>query len=373
MFAERQKRHDMRLTHISAARSWRGGEQQLAWLMGELERMGVRQQLLCVDGSPLHLWVVRQLPQLEVVPYRKRSTANPFTAWLMWRAIRAFGAQVVHAHDAHAHTMAWLAAALWGLKKPTIVSRRVATSPSTGILTRKKYFHHHMARVLCVSKYVRDVMRRWGLPAARLEVVYDGIDLQRFASAERQVLRRLAGWAPDTPVVGYAGALTEEKGLPTFLHAAKSIVQSIPEVRFALLGEGPLRGRLERLAAQLGLAGRVWFAGFRKDVASLLPGFDVLMFPSTKEGLGTTLLDAMAAGVAVVATRTGGIPEVVIDSQTGQLAAPGDAATLATHAIELLRKPELRRRLAAAARQRVHLFSKEEMATRTLACYRAVL
>ncbi len=367
------KKHHMRVTHLSAARSWRGGEQQLAWLMCELDRMGVCQQLLCVDGSPLHRWVARHLPRVILVPYWKRNAADPLTARLVQLSTRDFGADVVHAHDAHAHTMAWLAAVLWGQKKPIVVSRRVANPPSTGVLSRKKYFHRRLARVLCVSKHVREVMHRWGLPAERLEVVYDGIDLQRFASAERHVLRQLAGWAHDTPVVGYVGALSEEKSLPTFLHAARRIADRVPDVRFALLGEGPLRKHLEKLAMQLGLAPHTWFAGFREDVAALLPGFDVLLFPSKKEGLGTTLLDAMAAGVAVVATRTGGIPEVIREPHTGRLATPGDAATLAAHAIELLCDSPLRKRLTAAARERVRLFSKEEMAARTFACYRAVL
>lgn len=362
----------MTITHLSAARTWRGGEQQLAWLLRELDTMGVRQQVLCVSESPLHRWVVRHLPHIGIVPYSKRSAYDPFTARLVRQAVRQFGSSLVHAHDAHAHTMAWLATILWGLDRPLVVSRRVAFPPSRSLPTRKKYLHPAVARVLCVSDHVRAQMRNWGMPAERLAVVYDGVDLERFRQHDTPRLHALAGWPDGVPVVGYVGALTEEKDLVTWLRAAARVAAAHPEVHFALIGDGPQRAALEALAHDQGIATRTWFAGFRDDVAALLPSFRVLLFTSSSEGLGTTLLDAMAAGVAVVATRAGGIPEVVQHEQTGLLAPVGNAELLASHVVRLLEAETLRQRLVEAARQRVRHFSKEEMARRTFACYQSV-
>ncbi len=362
----------MHVTHLSAARSWRGGEQQLAWLLRELDAMGVRQQVLCVSASPLHRWVVRHLPHIGIVPYTKRSAYDPCTARLVRKAVHRFGSALVHAHDAHAHTMAWLATTLWGLDRPVVVSRRVAFPPSHSLPTRKKYLHPSVVRVLCVSDYVRAQMAQWGMPPERLAVVYDGVDLGRFAGSTTASMHDLAGWPHEVPVVGYVGALTEEKDLVTWLRAAARVAAAHADARFALIGDGPQRRALESLAHSLGLEGRVWFAGFRDDVAALLPSLRVLLFTSRSEGLGTTLLDAMAAGVPVVATRAGGIPEVVQHEQTGLLAPPADVDTLARHVLRLLQDDALRHRLIEAARRHVQRFSKEEMARATFACYQSV-
>ena len=362
----------MTITHLSAARTWRGGEQQLAWLLRELDAMGVRQQVLCVSESPLHRWVVRHLPHIGIVPYSKRSPYDPFTARLVRQAVQPFGSMLVHAHDAHAHTMAWLATLLWGLDRPLVLSRRVAFPPSRSLPTRKKYLHPAVARVLCVSACVRKQMLDWGMPAERLAVVYDGVELERFRQSDTGRLHELAGWPRNVPVVGYAGALTEEKDLATWLRAAARVAAAHGDVYFALIGDGPQRAELEALAHNEGIADRTWFAGFRDDVAALLPSLRVLLFTSRSEGLGTTLLDAMAAGVPVVATRAGGIPEVVQHEQTGLLAPVGDADLLASHVLHLLKAEAFRQRLVEAARQRVRHFSKEKMARRTLACYRSV-
>jgi glycosyltransferase involved in cell wall biosynthesis len=144
------------------------------------------------------------------------------------------------------------------------------------------------------------------------------------------------------------------------------------EARFVLVGEGPLRPAVEARLAALGLGGLVGLAGFRDDVATILPELDLLLFTSASEGFGSTLLDAAACRVPVVATRAGGIPEVVVEGETGLLAPVGDAAALAEAAARVLREPALRARLVEGGARRVPLFGAARMAERTLEIYREV-
>ena len=190
-------------------------------------------------------------------------------------------------------------------------------------------------------------------------VIELGIDLERFASGKRL-------FDPDGPLVGNVARLAEQKGQRTLLEAAAEL----PGVKFAIVGEGELRGELERRTDELGLHDRVLFTGARDDVPDLLATFDVFAFPSLFEGLCLAVIEAQAAGVPVVATPVGGIRETVVDGETGLLVPPQDPQALAAAIRRLLDDRELAGRLAAEARRRVHeRFSVQRMVEETLALY----
>ena len=155
------------------------------------------------------------------------------------------------------------------------------------------------------------------------------------------------------------------------MHAAADIVRAVPDARVVILGEGDLRDELSRLIHELGLERHVLLPGFRPDVLSLLKAFDVFVMPSITEGLGTSILDAMACTKAVVASDVGGIPEVVERDVTGLLVPARDASALGAAIIRLLRDPALTGRLAAAGRARVERrFTADRMVQETLDLYR---
>jgi glycosyltransferase involved in cell wall biosynthesis len=164
--------------------------------------------------------------------------------------------------------------------------------------------------------------------------------------------------------------LTAEKGHRHLIDAAALVVREVPDARFVILGEGDHRAALERQIKDLHLEKHVFLPGFRADVLGFLRAFDLFVMPSLLEGLGTSLLDAMAASKATVATRTGGIPEVVADGETGLLVAPRDAAALAGAIVTLLKNEALRATMGRAGLDRVtRLFSAELMVRRTLEIY----
>jgi glycosyltransferase involved in cell wall biosynthesis len=232
------------------------------------------------------------------------------------------------------------------------------------------------AAVLAVSEAVAgSIGSRQRQGGIRLEVVRQGIDPGGVRSGveARRRARSLLGIADDTAVVGTVGNLTAKKDHVTLLRAAAELRRGRPDLRLVLIGSGPLERDLRRAVDQLELQGCVSMLGSRADVADLLAGFDVFALSSRHEGLPIALLEAMAAGVGCVATRVGGVPEVVTDGVDGLLVEPGEPAALATAIARLLDDAELRAELGARARRTAGGFDLGAAVARTQAVYDEVL
>jgi glycosyltransferase involved in cell wall biosynthesis len=171
--------------------------------------------------------------------------------------------------------------------------------------------------------------------------------------AEKIGKRLEVGLPLDSPVVTTVCRLTEQKGIPHLLRAAKALLPEFPEAVFVVIGDGPLKTRLEALAASLGLPSSLRFLGARDDVWDLLQASDLLVMPSLWEGLPVALLEACACGVPAVASGVGGIPEVVEHGVNGLLVPPGDEAALASAIASMLSSRERRLRMGREARRKV--------------------
>jgi glycosyltransferase involved in cell wall biosynthesis len=359
------------VVHASTQRGWRGGEQQIAYLHERLAARGVPQLVVCAAGGEL----AARAPALGMRHrgVRRLGGFDPLFAWALARACRDTGATLVHAHDPHAHAAAVLACAFLGAPPRIVVARRVVFPIGRGPLTRWKYDHPAVRRIVCSSRAVAEGLAVAVRDPGRLRVVHDAIDPDRFASGPAGRLRAELGIGPGVPLVGTVAALTAEKDPLTFVETAARVAARRPEVRVVHVGEGPLRAEVEARVRALGLGARYSVLGFRPDLARLLPDLDVFLLTSRLEGLGTSILDAQSCRIPVVATAAGGIPEAVLDGETGLLAPVGDAAALAERVERLLGDPALRLRLVSAAERRVREeFGVEALAERTLAIYREV-
>lgn len=360
------------VVHVSTPLTWRGGEQQLVWLADRLRARGVPQLVLCPPGSPLARACEEQ--RLPHAPARRRAAIDPLFARSVARAANAAGAAVVHAHDPHAHTAACFAASAFGMRAPIVVHRRVDFRIGAGRFSRWKYDHHRVLRIACVSHAIAEVVRPHVRDPERLTVIHDGVDASRFAAVRPDGrLRRALGVPVGVPLVGNVAALAGHKDYFTFVDAAARLLAGGTDARFVAMGDGPLRDEIGAHARRSGVEGKVFLAGFRTDIPAVLPELDVFLFTSREEGLGSSILDAYACRVPVVATRAGGVPELVVDGDTGILAPVGDAGALAAAVSRVLREPALRARLVAGGARRVADFGVEEMAERTLAMYREVV
>jgi glycosyltransferase involved in cell wall biosynthesis len=352
---------------IDTARTWRGGQQQVLLTAQGLAARGHRVVVVAHPDGELR----RRLPAgLEVVPLAPRSEVDLPAAWRLSSVIRDLQPDVVHAHDSHGVAVAATALSIASPpRRPVLVAaRRVDFHLNANAFARWK--HKQVNRYVAASETIRAMLIEDGIAPGRVVTVHDGIDVDRVAAVEPLNLREECWFPAHSLIVGHVGALSPSKGQKFLVDAAAIVVREMPEARFLLVGEGELHDALEHQIKHLHLAQHVLLTGFRADVLGVLKGLDLFVMSSVTEGLGTALLDAMAAGRPIVATRAGGIPEVVVHGETGLLVPPRDAPALAAGILEVLRDPGRRSRYAAAGLARVRdRFSVDRMVEETLAVY----
>jgi glycosyltransferase involved in cell wall biosynthesis len=210
------------------------------------------------------------------------------------------------------------------------------------------------AFIACAPAHGQYLIEHERFPADRVHVIPNGVDVDRFQpQPPNPSLRRQLGLPDGAPLAGILAALRPEKNHELFLQVAARVRREIPSAHFLLIGDGPRRPILEKLTEQLGLTDAVHFLGTRPDVPELLSLIDVVLLTSHVEANPVSILEALAVGKPVVATRVGSVSQSVLDREVGYLVEPGDAATMASHVIELCRQPELASVLGAAGRQHV--------------------
>ena len=369
----------MRVVQVSTERAFRGGEQQLLLLLAGLqaERPDIEASVVAQPGSAL---AERARAAGHDVTEIAMGAALDFGAAGRLRAhLREVQPALVHAHTAHAHGHGWRAVRGLGPAPPRLlVTRHVAYSifrHSFLRLNRRKYVRG-CDRILCVSRAVERALLTDGVPQPQLQVVRSGIDVGVWArdEAARAQARATLGASDDTLVLGAVGALTPEKGRVHLLEAFALLDPARRDARLVLLGDGPLRTELEARAEGLAIVDRVHFLGHLDDVATWLSAFDVFSAPSESEGLSLSLMQAMAAGLPVIASEVGGMPEVVGSGGAGRLVPPGDVAALAAELAALSEDKGLRASLGEAAQSRAQaVFSHRAAAAQTAALYDALV
>jgi sugar transferase (PEP-CTERM/EpsH1 system associated) len=277
-----------------------------------------------------------------VVALGKPSGLKPSLIFELARWFRRWRADVVHTHDQR--SLIYAAPAAWLAGVPRVIHTRHGRD--VGATPRGRALIGHLSRLVdhfvCVSGDIEQLSVAEGIAPWRLRTIRNGIDLDRFA---------FSGPHPGGPVIAVA-RLSPEKDLANLVRAAAIARQRDPDLRIEIAGDGPCLPELRQLVAELGLEGRVALLGEVDDVAGLLARGGLFVLPSRSEGIALTLLEAMARGLPVVATRVGGTPEVVLDGQTGLLVPSGDPAALAEAILRLRRDPERGEAMGRAARQR---------------------
>lgn len=232
--------------------------------------------------------------------------------------------------------------------------------------------YHRNARVIAVSSGVAESISPPGRrPGPPVEVIHHGVDLSavRSGPAARRTARATLGEDEQRPLIGTVANMTPKKDQATLLRAMRRVVHDIPDARLLIIGTGPLQPELESLAQKSLPSGAVRFLGMRTDVQEILPALDVFTLTSLHEGLSIAMLEAMAAGVPVVATRVGGIPEALRDGVEGLLVPSKDADAIAAAYLTLLADEGLRREMGARGQERSAVFSVEAAVLRTQEIY----
>lgn len=350
----------LRVLHVDTAATWRGGQNQALLTARGMAARGHEALVACRAGGELE--VRARGAGLEVRPLPFRGDLWPPAIVGLARTLRRDRPRVLQLHDPHGVSAALVASRLAG-RVPLVAVRRVDFA-LRGVFSRGKYAA--CDRVIVVSRAIGAVVERGGVPAARLRLVYEGVPDRTPAPGGEEALATL-GVPAAAPVIGNVAALTGHKDHATLVEAMALLRPRAPEARLVIAGEGELRPALEALVRARGLGDRVLFTGFRGDLDRLLPAFTVFCLSSHLEGLGTSLLDAMAFGLPIVATAAGGIPEAVEDGVTGRLVPARDPAALADALAGVLGDAGLRRALGEAGRRRfLERFTDDHMVEETL-------
>jgi glycosyltransferase involved in cell wall biosynthesis len=266
------------------------------------------------------------------------------------------GADVLCCNGYKPDVVGWLAARRAGIP---VVSISHGWTAATWKVRLNEALDRRLLRrmdcTVCVSEAQAVKVRRAGVDPDRVLVIRNAIQVDAFEEPDRSYRRVLEGFFPNRPkhIVAAGGRLSPEKGFDLLIRAAADVALQDRGVGFVLFGEGPLREELERQANECGLQDRFVFAGFRTDLQRFLPWCDLVVLSSHTEGLPVVVLEALAAGVPVVATEVGGTPEVIDDGVNGFLVPPGDAAALAARIADVLGSEEKRREMGACGRRRV--------------------
>jgi glycosyltransferase involved in cell wall biosynthesis len=358
----------MRILHVEGGAEFYGGAKQVLYLLEGLAARGVESHLACRGGSDL----ARQAaPFAEVHGMVMQGDLDLGLIRRLGRLMDQCRPDLVHLHSRiGADVMGGIAARRRGL--PVVHTRRV-DNPEPRWLVRWKYRLHD--RVIAISEGIARVLRSEGLPEHKLRIVHSAVAAGRYARPRDPArCRRELGLADDTPAIGVIAQLIERKGHRVLLDALPRLLAAHPRLKVFCFGKGPLAGALQEEIDARGLAAQVRLMGFREDLAGLLPCLDIVVHPALMEGLGVSLLQAAAAGVPIVASAVGGIPEAVHDGVNGRLVPPNDPIGLAAAVDELLGDAGLRARLGAGGQALVReAFSVEAMVDGNLAVYRELL
>jgi glycosyltransferase involved in cell wall biosynthesis len=339
----------IRLVHLVLNLRIGGLEQLLIDILTHTDRTTVDPCVLCIgeDGDLAAQVRALGVPVDSLGQPEGRNIRLPFR---LARYFRSKGAQVVHAHGPYAHFYAALAS--FGRRGPKIVNTRHGFLwPETPRARRRnRVASAFSSAVIAVSRDLEDyLLQVEGLPPHKVRMIYNGIDTARF--------NRSAGGSNGAkaarPTVTMVARMSTEKDFESLLCAAPAIRAQIPDVEIRLVGDGPLRPALEKLASELGLAGTATFLGKRDDVALQLQRSHVFVLSTMTEGLSISLLEAMACGLPIVATSVGGNPEVVVDGQTGFLVPLQSPNELADRIVWLLTHPHQAEAMGSAGRERI--------------------
>ena len=355
----------LKILHIDPERHWGGGEAQVLGLLSYLAERDHRNDLLThPDGR---LFQQSQALSVRTIPLVVRNDLDLRPVPRLRRLIRDENYDIIHFHTKRAHALSfWLS---HGAPRPKyVVTRRMDYPEANNWYTRCLY-NRKVEGVVAISRKIFELLVQAGVEAEKIRLIHDGIDPRPFESASNT-----RDMHTECVVVGMAAVFEERKGHRFLLEAARRLKAQGCRLQYRLAGDGSLRPSMEKTATRLGLKDDVQFLGFVSDIPTFLSQVDIFVLPSLFEGLGVSVLEAMAAGKAVIASRVGGLPELVIDSVTGLLVAPRDVEGLVNAISTLAGDKSLIRAMGDKGRERLNeKFTMEQTARQVEDYYYSLL
>jgi sugar transferase (PEP-CTERM/EpsH1 system associated) len=360
-----------------------GLENGLVNLINTMSPERYRHAIVCIDSYTDFRWRI-QRPDVEVYALQKRAGHDLSVFWRFWRLMRRLRPAIVHTRNLAA--LEFQVPALFAGVRHRIQSEHgregIDTDGRYGRYNRlRRMFRPLVHRYIALSRDLENwLCQEIRVPAPKLEQIYNGVDCEKFRplrEGSKSVLpAHFAG--PDSIVIGTVGRMEPVKDQLTLVRAFLELLRRLPQererLRLVLVGDGSLREQARTLLKEHGALEQAWLPETRNDVADLLRDMDIFVLPSLGEGISNTILEAMASGLPVVATRVGGNPELVIDGETGRLVAVADPHAMADAIQEYITDAALRIRHGEMGRARAeHTFAMDNMARNYLRVYDSLL
>jgi glycosyltransferase involved in cell wall biosynthesis len=360
----------VKVVHIDTGKELRGGQRQLLLLALGLRARGHEQLVVCPEDSLLERRARKEGLRLFALP--AHDPAHLYGIVQLRQLLGREPFEILHAHDGQGQTIAWLASK--GMPVSRVASRRVTFIPrgiAGGRTIHRWKYQYTCQAVIAISDFVRQILADSGVPADMIEVIPDGVEFPADSpnADQRAGMRARWGFEEDDLLIGLMGGTTPEKGRDIAVKALRLLEHSLPRAGLVIAG-GCAEGQLNPSQSTTQSArNRVRLLGRIDNLADFFAGLDLFAMPSRAEGLGSAALLAMAHGVPVVATRVGGLPEVVGDERTGWLIPPDSPAALADAIVSAASDRARLQSLGRQARQRAKQYASEIMVERTEALY----
>ena len=356
----------IKVLHVIGGGEVGGAEELVLTQMQLLDKNRYQPFMVCLCAGTFDELVAEKGFQAQVMAMKHRLDLTPVQP--LRELIRREGIDIVHTHGVRANLVARKAARLEGIPVVTTVHSVLRfdydswlKAAFARLITRLT--NHNSDHFIAISGAIRDEIESMGVSPAKISVIYNGLNVSRFTESRPAAeLARELGLAEGKKVVSMVARLHPVKGHRYFLEAARQVIDAGMEAQFLIIGEGEQRRKLEALVKQLGLQEQVRMPGYWGKVEDIYAVSDLLCVPSVMEGLGLVVLEAMYFGVPVVASNTGGIPEIITEGKNGLLVEPRDADQLARAIKRILTEPGLAESLVAEGHQTVEDFSQERMA-----------
>ncbi|MBX3042434.1 MAG: glycosyltransferase family 4 protein [Candidatus Kapabacteria bacterium] len=361
---------NLSVLHLDSESYWRGGQQQAFYLHTYLLNMGINSKFICKTNSEMHIRLIEKDAPFIDLPMS--SEFDLFSAFKVAQLARNNKFDVLHCHSSKSHSIG-LMSKLFFSKPKLVVSRRVEFPIKKNILSQKKYFSDNLNRIICVSEAVKRSLLKSDLPENKLCVIYDGIDLNKLEHKFSDKIKQLYNISDSEIVIGTIAAFSVEKNYEGMLSAIAPILRDKSNVKFCALGSGEDFEKIKNLSVNLGISEKCIFPGFVNNVEDYLKVFNIFTLFSKSEGLGSSILDAMAIGLPVVCSKAGGIPEIVKHNENGFLVEIGDNISLNTRLNQLVNDTVLRKKMGLRSIEISADFSIDKITKRHIDLYHELI
>ncbi len=363
----------IKVLHYNTARGWRGGEQQTLYLMKGLSAFPVE---LFAAGRPHDEFIRRVSPYIrDKLLLSSRNEVSFRSVWNLLRFVRDNRVDIVHVHTPHAHAHACYAK-LFGGEFKLIVHRRVDFRIKNNPLSLWKYKTGKVNSIIAISAFVKSILVSQGVPDSRIEVIYSGVDVDRFrmpTPEDRARIRKDLQLNEELPVLGNVAALTGHKDHTSLIECIRILRDRGIKMHVLILGAGPERRKVEELILRYDLSRTIKLLGYREDIGDYFGIFDIFIMSSRDEGLGTSIIDALAKGLPVIATDAGGIPEILGKNEYGIVVPKQNPNALADAVQRMISDRELRNEYQSKGPGRARQFSADTMVARVFAVYERIM